>query len=102
MLNYTYTRLAKDDIEDIVRMRNEGRSLREIAEWLGVSEPAIRYQCIKLGLSVLCRNWRKEEDEKLQIMRKAGCRLKYISEVLGRTEPAIKNRIRLLKRKDKL
>lgn len=43
--------LTESDKSDIVRMRKEGSTLREIAEYIGCAINTVVYHCAKLGFS---------------------------------------------------
>ena len=85
-------RLTKSDIEDIRRMTLAQKSTKEIAEWIGCSEPTVtRYRRSFFGTGVYKprRFWREEEDETVARMFEEGCSFIDIGKEIGRTPEAV-------------
>lgn len=91
---YNFIRLTKDDIEDVIRMRKEGRALRYIADYIGCTSSAIKYQCDKAGIPNMNRlKWSQVDDNRLVNLYNSGTSILDISKALNRSTRAIISRV---------
>lgn len=102
-IKYSYTCLTKDDIDDIIRMRTEGYTLKYIADYIGCTQSAVKYQCDKRGIpNMNSLKWSYDEEETLIKLHSLKTPLQSISNTLHRSIGAIIMRIRKLRENNRI
>lgn len=94
----TYIPLTESDKSDIIRMRKNGSTMREIAEYIGCSINAIAYHLSLTTLVCRSKRWKQEEDEELIRLYNSGVIAAEIGIRLGRTKGNVLHRISYLRK----
>lgn len=94
----TYIPLTESDKSDIIRMRKNGSTMREIAEYIGCSINTIAYHLSSATLVGRSKRWKREDDEELIRMYNAGMVAAEIGRKLGRTKENVLHRISYLRK----
>lgn len=92
--------LNEGDKADVVRMRNQGSTLREIAEYIGCSVNAVVYHLRSAGITNSFR-WTTELDGQLVEMYNSGSTISSIALFFGRTKGNVWHRISYLRKLNK-
>lgn len=117
------SKLGAEQIEEMIAMREAGRSYKVIAGQLGVSKGAIHYQCLKHNaISPRQRDFARgaeqrqrysapasgnryftaEEDARLLALRKSGMTIPAIGRALGRANTSVRIRLLTLAQHDEI
>lgn len=89
--------LTESDKADIVRMRKEGSTLREIAEYIGCAINTVVYHLRKTGIFKQQR-WSDEETSVMISMYNDGVTCAEIGKRLNRTKDNVAHRISYLRK----
>ena len=89
--------LTESDKSDIIRMRKEGSSLREIAEYIGCAINTVVYHLRKTGLFKQ-KIWTEDETAVMITMYNDGVTCAEIGRHLNRTKDNVAHRISYLRK----
>ena len=89
--------LTESDKADIIRMRKEGSTLREIAEYIGCAITTVVYHLRKAGISSQ-QKWSDEETSVMISMYNDGVTCLEIGKRLNRTKGNVAHRISYLRK----
>ena len=89
--------LTESDKADIIRMRKEGSTLREIAEYIGCAITTVVYHLRKAGISTQ-QKWTDDETIIMTTMYNDGVTCAEIGKRLNRTKDNVAHRISYLRK----
>ena len=89
--------LNEEEKADVLRMRAEGCTMKEIAEYIGCSVAAVNYQLKKAGVRY-CRRWNDEHDKALVELYNSGVGSGEIAKLLKRSATNVRHRISYLRK----
>lgn len=89
--------LNEEEKADVLRMRAEGCTMKEIAEYIGCSASTVNYQLRKAGMRNN-RRWNDEHDQMLVAMYNSGVESGDIANALNRTVTNVRHRISYLRK----
>lgn len=89
--------MNEEEKADVLRMRTEGCTMKEISEYIGCSVSAVNYQLMKAGVR-FCRRWNGEHDKTLVELYNSGMRSGEIAKVLKRSATNVRHRISYLRK----
>ena len=89
--------LNEEEKADIIRMRSEGCTLKEISEYIGCTDTTVLYQLKKAGIQDK-RRWTDEHDKTLISMYNSGSSSSEIARVLKRSATNVRHRISYLRK----
>lgn len=78
--------------QDIIRLRKQGKSYRQIEDELGCSKGTVAYNCKQAGLEDIGKKQQKiskEKKEKINTLRKNGQKVKNVAEKLNISESSV-------------
>lgn len=81
-------RVTQDEVADMLRLRKEGRTQKEIAEWIGCSEVTVRRFLRLNGVVPSSRRWTDTDVTKLLGLLRQGLSGSDMAEQMGRTYKA--------------
>lgn len=94
---FAIIQLSESDKKDVLSMREQGYTLREIAEYIGCSVNAVAYHLRLAGLQNYNR-WTNELDQELIRYYNKGLKSSEIAQLINRPQNNIEHRVSYLRK----
>lgn len=83
---------AKEDIDSLITMYNQGFTISEMSSRIGRSDSAVSHKIKDVSIIYRLKHWNENDINSLIELRKSGKSFKSIAIILGRTERAVQGK----------